>query len=386
MLIGKLSWHLIDCLCTTKIIRRSFIYLETDIAESGCEHCLYNNCCNNCPTKVLKPRKIKGSNHSSQYKKNGQSLYDRLNATETLIMLLLLSCRPSDNGCIKSVRIDNLSATLSRSQKTIKRCLASLQAKGYILLSNKYISLDLYDRFDITICSYDSYCLPQRQGGSGYLLFSRTFVVKIVQFFKGFADINFLRLVLRMLQLYAVCDNSCPTITTSYLYDLLPSYVRRAELDDLISQLKEFGILFDDEQRPGHYVVMVPDDFVADQIKKDLYDLADQKIASHLQITSKSFITNWILEKYPNLQEKIIKHAVSYGSLGCLAICPILVTINDKYNLSENYRRWTKNPQDFIHLFSHILANKFKNLPPPESFFDQICNLILDSNSTITNA
>ena len=149
--------------------------------------------CQNCPNRQYYTETVEKTtyiNENNRYgMKRGYSMTLKANALK--LFLLLHMQRPDRYGVILHIRLESLRQDLGCDRKTVLSNLDTLKKYGYI----DYAAAEERGYFNAVLLDYESYFLPAREGGRGYMVFSQELVQELFKI----RDLTTLRLFLHQL-------------------------------------------------------------------------------------------------------------------------------------------------------------------------------------------
>lgn len=141
---------------------------DSELYKTAC------NTCNNCPHKKLTTTNVYKKVYFNEKNKYGYK--PRLKNNAIKLLLLLHFNHPDRFGILKNLDVRNLANFIGCSERTIFNNLNTLQEYSYI----SFCKLDTYT-INLCLCDYDTYYLPAKKGGRGFIVISKELLEQIIK-------------------------------------------------------------------------------------------------------------------------------------------------------------------------------------------------------------
>lgn len=253
---------------------------ESEVYKTACEFC------ESCPARVFVEKReevVKYINEKNKYgRKQGYSATLKTNGIKLLLVLHMM--HPNRFGHILDLSVSGLKDIMNCDRKTIVANLERLKSYGYI----DYVKSCERGLINVIVKGYEDYFKPAKEGGRGFLTFSK----ELVEALLDIEDLTTLRIFLH--QLVETDDHSCTEQkvfekTYKELQRALPEYYKPNHIKKgLLRNLT--NPIFDLSVKDKVVFVLNPE-----------YD--SKKVKQKLILNNKSFLTEYV----DQLNDKFIK-------------------------------------------------------------------------------
>ena len=314
---------------------------KIDKIASGCFECgLINeeSDCATCPNLTFYTE-YKETEYINEKNRYGNKMILQKGALSLYLFIYFQS--PDENGYVRCIDIYEAAEALGCDPKTIKNNLRLLQKGDYISFS----PTDIPGYYQVFITGYKNMFKNARNGGRGYITFSREFVKKLL----NLSDINSIRLAIRS---YISSESSSykPSLTREQSYrrirDHLPRYVTIKKIKAII-QDTDFLSIFNVARKRRSAAIAVKPEYSQAKISETVKERCKEEITAFidninrplkkkrgkgkprlLELSAKDLSDivsiglklpiEAIKQGLEAFYSTYIKHGISYGSAGAL--------------------------------------------------------------------
>lgn len=254
---------------------------KLDEIASGCFECALKNGEPNCATCLNKKyyaesKEIVYINETNRYgsrkilHKGALSLY-----------LFIHFLFPDTNGYVRRIDIDEVAEELNCDPKTVKNNMKLLQSGDYI----SYSQTDIPGYYQAFITNFRDMYKDARNGGRGYVMFSREVVKRII----SLHDINSMRLAIRS-YISNETDSYRPSLAKEQSYKALrghlPAYVTLKKIKTII-QDTDFLSIFNVARKKRSAAIAIKPEYSQAKLSESIKEKCKEEITAFIERVNK---------------------------------------------------------------------------------------------------